>query len=92
LEFHEASDLDINPITFTFNSVINAWVNSCDPSQQEDKPKRSWTNTCDPSVGKQAKETILDSMLEFHEAGDPDVNRPRYYCFQLYIEFMAAES
>jgi hypothetical protein len=41
--------------------------------QQEGKPKQSWVNSHDLSAGKQAK-TVLDRMLDFHEAGDPNVN------------------
>jgi hypothetical protein len=70
--------------TFTFNSLFNAWVNRCDQSQQKGKPEQSWTNSRDPSVGKQAK-AILDGIMEFHEAGDPDDNHPGYFHYQLYI-------
>jgi hypothetical protein len=53
--------------------------------QQEGEPKQSCANSCeDLSAGERA-EAILDQMLEFHKAGDLDVNQPRYYHFQLYI-------
>jgi hypothetical protein len=84
LDFHKVGDLDVNPVAITYNSIVNAWANSCDLSQQEGKPKQSWANSCDLSAGKRA-EAILDQMLEFHEAGDPDVNCPRYFHFQHYI-------
>jgi hypothetical protein len=73
LEFHKVGDLDVNPITITFNSQFNSWPNSHDLSQQEGKTKQSWASSHDPSVGKQA-EPILDQILEFHKVGDPNVN------------------
>jgi|APIni6443716594_1056825.scaffolds.fasta_scaffold3439665_1 hypothetical protein len=72
-EFHEAGGPDVNPVTITFNSVFNSWPNSCDPSQHEGEPKQSWASSHDPSVGKQVK-AIINQILEFHEAGDPNVN------------------
>jgi hypothetical protein len=63
---------------------MHGQANSCDPSQQEGKLTQSWANSHDLSAGKQS-EAILDQMLEFHEAGDPDVNRPRYFHLQLYF-------
>jgi hypothetical protein len=41
--------------------------------REEGEPKQSCANSRDPSAGKRA-EAILDRMLEFHEAGDPNVS------------------
>jgi hypothetical protein len=48
-------DLDVNPVAITFNSIVNAWANSCDPSQQEGKLTQYWANSHDLSAGKRAE-------------------------------------
>jgi hypothetical protein len=57
--------------------------------QQEGQPKQSCANSGDPSAGSVPKQS--NRMLEFHEAGDPDVN-PEYYHIQLCNYCMSQQS
>jgi hypothetical protein len=71
-----------NPEYYHFQICnFSAWGATVVIRREEDEPKQSWANSRDPSAQK-LPEAILDRMLAFHEAGDPDVN-PEYYHIQL---------